>query len=63
MNWMHEPGDLAPADSARPHAAISEFSRDIRSGYEYNNLCFNVAGLLHRTPQQTKPMRSSFARS
>lgn len=52
-DWMHEPGDLAPADLL-DRMRYLEFSRDIRSGYEYNNLCFNVAGLLiERLSRQT----------
>ena len=31
---------------SRCGAIFLNFSRDIRSGYEYNNLCFNVAGLI-----------------
>ncbi|TMJ65736.1 MAG: beta-lactamase family protein, partial [Alphaproteobacteria bacterium] len=44
-DWVHEPGDLAPADLLGRMRYL-EFSRDIRSGYQYNNLCFNVAGLI-----------------
>jgi CubicO group peptidase (beta-lactamase class C family) len=52
-DWMPEPGDLAPADLL-DRMRYLEFSRDIRSGYEYNNLCFNVAGLLiERLSRQT----------
>jgi CubicO group peptidase (beta-lactamase class C family) len=58
-DWMHEPGDLAPADLL-DRMRYLEFSRDIRSGYEYNNLCFNVAGLLIERPA-AKTRRRLFA--
>jgi CubicO group peptidase (beta-lactamase class C family) len=44
-DWVHEPGDLTPADLLGRMRYL-EFSRDIRTGYAYNNLCFNVAGLI-----------------
>lgn len=44
-DWMHEPGDLAPADMLGRMRYL-ELSRDVRSAYQYNSLCFNVAGLL-----------------
>jgi CubicO group peptidase (beta-lactamase class C family) len=44
-DWVHLPGDRAPAEllGAMRHL---EPSRDIRAAYQYNNLCYNVAGLL-----------------
>ncbi|KJC56357.1 hypothetical protein UP10_35040 [Bradyrhizobium sp. LTSPM299] len=44
-DWVHEPGDLAPADMLGLMRHL-ELSRDIRSAFQYNNLCYNVAGLL-----------------
>lgn len=44
-DWVHEPGDRAPADMLGVMRHL-ELSRDIRSGWQYNNLCYNVAGLL-----------------
>jgi CubicO group peptidase (beta-lactamase class C family) len=44
-DWLHLPGDRAPAQllGAMRHL---EFSRDIRAAWQYNNLCYNVLGLL-----------------
>jgi CubicO group peptidase (beta-lactamase class C family) len=42
-DWVHEPGDLAPADMLGLMRHL-ELSRDIRSAFQYNNLCYNVAG-------------------
>jgi CubicO group peptidase (beta-lactamase class C family) len=44
-DWLHEPGDLAPADMLGLMRHL-ELSRDVRSAFQYNNLCYNVAGLL-----------------
>lgn len=44
-DWVHLPGDLAPAEML-PLMRHLELSRDIRSSWQYNNLCYNVAGLL-----------------
>ncbi|WP_338690937.1 serine hydrolase [Bradyrhizobium sp. 26S5] len=44
-DWVHEPGDLAPADMLGLMRHL-ELSRDVRSAFQYNNLCYNVAGLL-----------------
>ncbi|WP_338828171.1 serine hydrolase [Bradyrhizobium sp. 27S5] len=44
-DWVHEPGDLAPADMLGLIRHL-ELSRDVRSAFQYNNLCYNVAGLL-----------------
>jgi CubicO group peptidase (beta-lactamase class C family) len=44
-DWVHVPGDRKPADllGAMRHL---ELSRDIRAAYQYNNLCYNVLGIL-----------------
>jgi CubicO group peptidase (beta-lactamase class C family) len=42
---VHFPGDRAPAELLGVMRYL-ELSRDIRSAYQYNNLCYNVAGLL-----------------
>lgn len=44
-DWVHEPGDRTPAEilSVMRHL---ELSGDLRADYQYNNLCYNVAGLL-----------------
>jgi CubicO group peptidase (beta-lactamase class C family) len=44
-DWVHVPGDRGPAAllDAMRHL---ELSRDIRAAWQYNNLCYNVAGLL-----------------
>jgi CubicO group peptidase (beta-lactamase class C family) len=44
-DWVHLPGDRAPAELLGVMRYL-ELSRDIRSDYQYNNLCYNVAGLL-----------------
>lgn len=44
-DWIHLPGDLAPAEML-PLMRHLESSRDIRAAWQYNNLCYNVAGLL-----------------
>jgi CubicO group peptidase (beta-lactamase class C family) len=44
-DWVHMPGDRAAADMLGLMRHL-ELSRDIRSTYQYNNLCYNVAGLL-----------------
>ncbi|UPK24695.1 serine hydrolase [Bradyrhizobium sp. 195] len=44
-DWVHVPGDLSPAEMLPPMRHL-ELSRDIRAAWQYNNLCYNVAGLL-----------------
>lgn len=44
-DWIHMPGDLAPAEML-PLMRHLELSRDIRAAWQYNNLCYNTAGLL-----------------
>src|SRR3984893_6281057 len=44
-DWVHLPGDRAPAELLGVMRYL-EPSLDIRSAYQYNNLCYNVAGLL-----------------
>ena len=44
-DWVHLPGDRAPAEFLGVLRHL-EPSRDIRSAYQYNNLCYNAAGLL-----------------
>jgi len=44
-DWLHLPGDLAPAEML-PLMRHLDLSRDIRSSWQYNNLCYNVAGIL-----------------
>jgi CubicO group peptidase (beta-lactamase class C family) len=44
-DWVHLPGDRAPAEMLGVMRHL-EPSRDIRSAHQYNNLCYNVAGLL-----------------
>lgn len=44
-DWVHVPGDLSPAEML-PLMRHLELSRDIRAAWQYNNLCYNVAGLL-----------------
>jgi len=44
-DWVHLPGDRAPAEMLGVMRHL-ELSRDIRSAYQYSNLCYNVAGLL-----------------
>src|SRR5262245_55186663 len=44
-DWLHLPGDRGPTQllGAMRHL---ELSRDIRAAWQYNNLCYNVLGLL-----------------
>lgn len=44
-DWLHTPGDRSAEEllGAMRHL---EPSRDIRASWQYNNLCYNVAGLL-----------------
>lgn len=44
-DWLHLPGDLSPAEML-PLMRHLELSRDIRAAWQYNNLCYNAAGLL-----------------
>lgn len=44
-DWVHVPGDFSPAEML-PLMRHIELSRDIRAAWQYNNLCYNVAGLL-----------------
>ncbi|HXH46726.1 MAG TPA: serine hydrolase [Bradyrhizobium sp.] len=44
-DWIHLPGDLSPAEML-PLMRHLELSRDIRTTWQYNNLCYNAAGLL-----------------
>jgi CubicO group peptidase (beta-lactamase class C family) len=44
-DWVHLPGDRAPAELLGVMRHL-ELSLDLRSAYQYNNLCYNVAGLL-----------------
>jgi CubicO group peptidase (beta-lactamase class C family) len=44
-DWVHLPGDRAPAELLGVLRYL-ELSRDIRSAYQYSNLCYNAAGLL-----------------
>ncbi|MVT49156.1 serine hydrolase [Bradyrhizobium yuanmingense] len=44
-DWIHVPGDLSPAEML-PLMRHLELSRDIRAAWQYNNLCYNAAGLL-----------------
>jgi CubicO group peptidase (beta-lactamase class C family) len=44
-DWVHEPGDRAPAEMLGVMRHL-ELSRDIRAAFQYNNLCYNVVGLL-----------------
>ena len=44
-DWVHLPGDRTPAELLGVLQHL-EPSRDIRSAYQYNNLCYNAAGLL-----------------
>jgi CubicO group peptidase (beta-lactamase class C family) len=44
-DWVHLPGDRSPAELLGVMRHL-EPSRDIRSEYQYNNLGYNVAGLL-----------------
>jgi CubicO group peptidase (beta-lactamase class C family) len=44
-DWVHLPGDRATGELLAPMRHL-ELSRDIRAAWQYNNLCYNVAGLL-----------------
>jgi CubicO group peptidase (beta-lactamase class C family) len=44
-DWVHFAGDRAPAEMLGIMRHL-ELSRDIRAAWQYNNLCYNVAGLL-----------------
>ena len=44
-DWVHFAGDRAPAEMLGPMRHL-ELSRDVRAAWQYNNLCYNVAGLL-----------------
>jgi CubicO group peptidase (beta-lactamase class C family) len=44
-DWVWKPGDRSSAELLRPLRHL-ELSRDIRTAWQYNNLCYNVAGLL-----------------
>jgi CubicO group peptidase (beta-lactamase class C family) len=44
-DWIHLPGDLAPAEML-PLMRHLELSRDIRTTWQYSNLCYNAAGVL-----------------
>lgn len=44
-DWVHFAGDRAPAEMLGLMRHL-EPSRDIRVAWQYNNLCYNVAGLL-----------------
>src|SRR5215813_13413288 len=41
-DWVHAPGDRSPADLLGVMRYL-EPSRDIRTAWQYNNLCYNVA--------------------
>jgi CubicO group peptidase (beta-lactamase class C family) len=44
-DWVHFPGDRTTAELLAAMWYL-ELSRDIRAAFQYNNLCYNVAGLL-----------------
>jgi CubicO group peptidase (beta-lactamase class C family) len=44
-DWVHFAGDRAPTEMLAPMRHL-ELSRDIRTAWQYSNLCYNVAGLL-----------------
>jgi CubicO group peptidase (beta-lactamase class C family) len=44
-DWVHFAGDRAPCEMLGVLRHL-ELSRDIRAAWQYNNLCYNVAGLL-----------------
>jgi CubicO group peptidase (beta-lactamase class C family) len=44
-DWVHLPGDRLAPDFLGVMRYL-ELSRDIRAAWQYNNLCYNVAGLL-----------------
>jgi CubicO group peptidase (beta-lactamase class C family) len=44
-DWVHEPGDHTPSEMLAVMRHL-EWNGDLRAEYQYNNLCYNVAGLL-----------------
>lgn len=44
-DWVWKPGDRSAAELLGPLRHL-ELSRDIRAAWQYNNLCYNVVGLL-----------------
>src|SRR4030095_17219341 len=44
-DWVHLPGDRSAAGLLGVMRHL-ELSRDIRAAWQYNNLCYNVAGFL-----------------
>lgn len=44
-DWIHLPGDRSPAEMLAPMRHL-ELSTDLRAVWQYNNLCYNAAGLL-----------------
>ena len=44
-DWVHVPGDRAPAELLGLMRHL-DLSCDMRAAWQYNNLCYNVAGLL-----------------
>ena len=44
-DWVHFPGDRTAAEMLGVMRHL-ELSRDVRAAWQYNNLCYNVAGLL-----------------
>jgi CubicO group peptidase (beta-lactamase class C family) len=44
-DWVHFAGDRAPAELLGVMRYL-ELSRDVRAAWQYNNLCYNVAGLV-----------------
>lgn len=44
-DWVHLPGDRSPSDMLAPMRHL-ELSTDLRAVWQYNNLCYNAAGLL-----------------
>jgi CubicO group peptidase (beta-lactamase class C family) len=44
-DWVHLPGDRTATELLAPMRHL-ELSRDIRTDWQYNNLCYNLAGLL-----------------
>jgi CubicO group peptidase (beta-lactamase class C family) len=44
-DWVHLPGDRKASELLEPMRHL-EPSRDIRTTWQYNNLCYNAAGLL-----------------
>ena len=45
-DWIWIPGDLSPQRNDGQRCAISNRPRDIRTEFQYNNLAYNVAGLV-----------------